>query len=76
VVEKLNVKASQNHGQHEKIVYALQGGGALGSYQVGVLESLEEAGYKPNWLAGTSIGSINAAIVAGNEPKNRLNSMI
>ena len=44
----------------------LQGGGALGAYQVGVFEALEETGFCPQWFAGTSIGAINAAIMAGN----------
>jgi NTE family protein len=44
----------------------LQGGGALGAYQAGVHGALLEAGIQPNWLAGISIGSINAAIIAGN----------
>lgn len=50
----------------------LQGGGALGAYQVGVFRALDEAGYRPNWFAGTSIGAINAAIMAGNAPEDRL----
>jgi len=49
----------------------LQGGGALGSYQAGVYEGLAEAGVHPNWVAGISIGSINAAIIAGNAPERR-----
>ena len=48
------------------IAIILQGGGALGSYQAGVHSALLEAGIQPNWLAGISIGSINAAIIAGN----------
>lgn len=48
------------------IAFILQGGGALGAYQAGVHGALLEAGIQPNWLAGISIGSINAAIIAGN----------
>jgi len=48
------------------IALILQGGGALGAYQAGVHSALLEAGIRPNWLAGISIGSINAAIIAGN----------
>lgn len=50
----------------------LQGGGALGSYQAGVYQALEEAEYLPDWVAGISIGAINAAIIAGNEPEARI----
>lgn len=50
----------------------LQGGGALGSYQAGAYEALAKAGHAPEWLAGISIGAINAAIIAGNLPENRV----
>jgi NTE family protein len=55
-----------------QIVLVLQGGGALGSYQVGVYQALHEAGIEPDWIIGTSIGAINASLIAGNEPENRL----
>ena len=44
----------------------LQGGGALGSYQAGVYQALHEAGIEPDWIIGTSIGAINASLIAGN----------
>jgi NTE family protein len=50
----------------------LQGGGALGAYQAGVYEAVAEAGYEPDWVSGISIGGINAAIIAGNTPEDRL----
>lgn len=50
----------------------LQGGGALGAYQAGVIEALDEAGIAPGWLAGISIGAINGAIFAGNPPGQRI----
>lgn len=53
-------------------VLVLQGGGALGAYQAGAYEALAEAGQAPDWLAGTSIGAINAAIIAGNPPERRV----
>ncbi|ARG97470.1 hypothetical protein B6N58_07215 [Legionella micdadei] len=56
----------------KRIALVLQGGGALGAFQAGVYEGLEKANYIPNWITGTSIGAINAAIIAGNEPQNRL----
>ncbi|MGB8275807.1 MAG: patatin-like phospholipase family protein [Alphaproteobacteria bacterium] len=57
---------------YERIALVLQGGGALGTYQVGVYQALHEAGFAPDWVAGTSIGAINAAIIAGNAPDERL----
>jgi NTE family protein len=56
----------------KKISLVLQGGGALGSYQAGVYEALAGAGYMPDWVAGISIGAINAAIIAGNGPQDRV----
>ncbi len=59
-------KASAALPLPEQTVLVLQGGGALGSYQAGVFEALAEARVEPTWLAGISIGAINAAIIAGN----------
>jgi NTE family protein len=50
----------------------LQGGGALGAYQVGVYQALHETGIEPDWVIGTSIGAINGAIIAGNPPERRM----
>ncbi len=55
-----------------QIVLVLQGGGALGAYQVGVYQALHEAGIEPDWVIGTSIGAINAALIVGNPPEQRL----
>jgi hypothetical protein len=49
----------------KKVGLVLQGGGALGSYQAGVYEALASSDYLPDWVAGISIGAINAAIIAG-----------
>ena len=59
----------------ETIALVLQGGGALGAYQAGVMEGLTTAGIEPDWVAGISIGAINAAIIAGNEPANRVEKL-
>jgi NTE family protein len=56
----------------EKIVLVLQGGGALGAYQAGAYQALCEAGQPPSWVAGTSIGAVNGAIIAGNPPERRV----
>ncbi|WP_433994196.1 patatin-like phospholipase family protein [Bradyrhizobium japonicum] len=55
-----------------QVVLVLQGGGALGSYQAGVYQALHEAGIEPDWIIGTSIGAINASLIAGNAPGQRL----
>lgn len=55
-----------------RIVLVLQGGGALGAYQGGVFQALHENGLAPDWIVGTSIGAINAAILAGNPHETRL----
>jgi NTE family protein len=56
----------------KKIALVLQGGGALGSYHAGVYEALSTSQYLPDWVAGISIGAINAAIIAGNAPDQRV----
>jgi NTE family protein len=53
-------------------VLVLQGGGALGSYQAGAYQALCHADFEPEWVAGISIGAINAAIIAGNAPEKRV----
>jgi NTE family protein len=63
------------HLPFECVALVLQGGGALGAYQAGVYEALLEAGIHPNWIAGISIGAINAAIIAGNPPNSRVDRL-
>jgi NTE family protein len=59
----------------ECIALVLQGGGALGAYQAGVYEALAEARLYPDWIAGISIGAINAALIAGNRPEDRVGQL-
>jgi NTE family protein len=54
------------------LILALQGGGALGAFQAGAYQALTEKKYEPDWVAGISIGAINAAIIAGNPKEKRL----
>jgi NTE family protein len=56
----------------ETIALLLQGGGALGAYQGGVYQALAEANVLPNWVAGISIGAVNAALIVGNPPEMRV----
>jgi NTE family protein len=59
----------------ECIALLLQGGGALGAYQAGVYQALAEADLHPDWVAGISIGAINAALIAGNPPETRVDQL-
>ncbi len=56
-------------------VLVLQGGGALGAYQVGVYEALAQAGVEPDWVVGTSIGAINAGLIAGSPKGERVDRL-
>jgi NTE family protein len=69
------VARTQERLPFECIALTLQGGGALGAYQAGVYQALSEAGIYPDWVAGISIGSINAAIIAGNAPEARVDKL-
>jgi NTE family protein len=66
---------SKKPGLPGQAVLVLQGGGALGAYQVGVYQALHEAGIEPDWIIGTSIGAINAALLCGNAPANRMDRL-
>lgn len=57
---------------YDVIALVLQGGGALGAYQAGVYEGMHEAGIRPTWLAGISIGALNAAVIAGSPESQRV----
>jgi NTE family protein len=61
-------------GEDKKLL-VLQGGGALGAYQAGAYEALHEVGIRPEWIAGISIGSINAAIIAGSPEDRRVENL-
>ena len=66
--------AGSNAGEARRVL-VLQGGGALGSYQGGVYEGLAEQGARPEWVAGISIGAINAALIAGNPPDKQVDRL-
>ncbi|MCO6187024.1 patatin-like phospholipase family protein [Rhizobium sp. L1K21] len=59
----------------DKKMLVFQGGGALGAYQAGAYEALHIAGLEPEWIAGISIGAINAAIVAGSPSDKRVKNL-
>jgi NTE family protein len=75
-----NSTARKSHRQlarppFECIALLLQGGGALGAYQAGVYEALSEAHLAPDWVAGISVGAVNAALIAGNSPTARVEKL-
>lgn len=63
---------NQQSHNNRKIIYVFQGGGALGTFQVGGVEALYESGYRADMIVGISIGGINASIMAGNPPEKRI----
>ncbi len=69
-------RALKDHQLPGRVVLVLQGGGALGAYQVGVYEALHDAGIEPDWVIGTSIGAINGALIAGNKPEHRVERLL
>ncbi len=69
---QMNAPMRRGPAARGQVVLVLQGGGALGAYQAGVYEALCGAGVEPDWVIGTSIGAINASLIAGNAPKDRL----
>jgi NTE family protein len=69
------VKARTRPFNERQVVLVFQGGGALGAYQAGVYQALHEAKIEPDWMIGTSIGAINASLIAGNEPEHRLDRL-
>ncbi len=75
--EKRVRKTHQTYGRppFETIALVLQGGGALGAYQAGAYAALAEAELHPDWVAGISIGAVNAALIAGNTPRERVDKL-
>jgi NTE family protein len=83
VVNRRQIEAGQECSAHAKnqaqkqrqVILVFQGGGALGAYQAGVYQALHESAIEPDWIIGTSIGAINASLIAGNEPEDRLDRL-
>ncbi|MBB4084658.1 patatin-like phospholipase family protein [Sphingomonas carotinifaciens] len=66
---------TDDHGARPRVALVLGGGNALGAYQAGVFEALQSAGIVPEWIAGTSIGAVNGALICGNAPEARLDRL-
>src|SRR5277367_1666701 len=64
-------RSDNSLARFDRIALVLSGGGALGAYQAGAYAALENAGIRPNWIAGSAIGAVNATIIAGNLPHER-----
>ncbi|MCC6780445.1 MAG: patatin-like phospholipase family protein [Hyphomicrobiales bacterium] len=78
--EKPLVTVRKSHHRLERppfecVALVLQGGGALGAFQAGVYQALAEARLLPDWVAGISIGAINAALIVGNPPETCLDQL-
>jgi NTE family protein len=71
-MQKTNQSLEMHVKAYPRVALVLQGGGALGSYQAGVIQGLVERKIEPSWVSGISIGAFNSAIVAGNKPEDRL----
>lgn len=67
-----NQHTPRNTAEAGQFVLVFQGGGALGAFQAGVYQAIHEAGLEPDWIIGTSIGAINASIIAGNDRTDRI----
>lgn len=72
---KRKTHATTERPPFERVALILQGGGALGAYQAGVYQALAEANLHPDWVAGISIGAVNAALIAGNPPEKRVQQL-
>ena len=75
MADRLKFHYVEQRPPFERVALLLQGGGALGSYQAGVYQALAEANLHPDWVAGISIGAINAALIAGNPPEKRVEKL-
>jgi NTE family protein len=57
-----------------KIAVVFSGGVGLGAYQAGAYVRLQDE-LQPQWLAGSSAGAVNAAIIAGSAPEQRAEAL-
>ena len=67
--------AARTGRQDETVALVLSGGIALGAYQAGAYAVMHERGMRPRWIAGSSIGAVNAAIIAGNPPETQVEQL-
>lgn len=56
----------------KRVSLVLSGGLGLGAYQAGAYEALDEGGIEPHGIAGSSVGAVNGALIAGSNAKDRI----
>ena len=64
---QINAPSSSDYHEVIENVLILQGGGSLGAFGCGVFKALCQKGIKLEIVAGTSIGGVNAALIAGSK---------
>jgi NTE family protein len=69
------LREERSLARFQRVSLVLSGGGALGAYQAGAYSAMEAAGFEPDWVAGVAIGAVNAAIIAGNPPRRRVEKL-
>src|SRR5690554_19156 len=62
--------------ERPKVGLVLSGGGAKGLAHIGVLKALEEAGIRPDYITGTSMGSIIGGLYAIGYSAHELDSIV
>ncbi|PUZ25485.1 hypothetical protein DCC81_14460 [Chitinophaga parva] len=66
---------AQTHNDRPRIGVALSGGGAKGLAHIGILEAIDSAGLKIDYVSGTSMGSIVGALYAVGYPADSIEAM-
>jgi NTE family protein len=59
----------------KRIAVVFSGGLGLGAYQAGAYQRMTEEGLQPYWIAGSSVGAVNGALIAGSDEKHRIDSL-
>ncbi|HEX2942018.1 MAG TPA: patatin-like phospholipase family protein [Rhodopila sp.] len=67
---------SPNSQSAPRRALVLSGGIALGAFEAGAFAALAEADRAaPDWIVAASIGAVNAALIAGNRPEDRVTAL-
>ncbi len=72
----IRTKSQDNSGKRKKIGLVLSGGGAKGIAHVGILKAMEEEGLRPDYIAGTSMGSIIGGLYAMGYSADQLDTIV
>jgi predicted acylesterase/phospholipase RssA len=75
-IKRRTVSSSSAYNNKLENVLILQGGGSLGAFGCGVFKALANNNIKLDIVAGTSIGGINAAIIAGSKDEKHPEQML